>query len=49
MQFYAQNAVPGLIRGQKRKIAKKIFFLAAKNGGYTPGITAGIHFLGVVL
>ncbi len=35
--FYCTKRFPWAIRGQKRKIAQKLFFSAAKNGGYTPG------------
>ncbi len=35
MHFYAQNAVPGLYEGRNGRLQK----IAAKNGGYTPGIT----------
>ncbi len=38
MHFNAQNAVPELYEGRNGRLQKKIFF-AAKNGGYTPGIT----------
>ncbi len=37
MHFNAENAFPGLYRTETEDSKKKLFFMVAKNGGYTPG------------
>ncbi len=47
MHFNAQTASPGLyIRGQKRKIAKKIIFLQPKMGFIHQGGGGGVYTCG---
>ncbi len=45
MHFNAQKSFPGLYEGRNGRLQKKLF-LAAKNGGHTPGgYTSGITVL----